>query len=213
MAKDYDICNDYGETDVVVDLFDEIDRAYLGVPSKVFDNIAPSDFVIGFFPCTRFEAQIHLSFMGKAHQLKNYSDLQKLQYDLYLHKGLTDNYERVTKLAIICLRKGVPLVLENPNNEPHYLTRYWGVEPKVIDLDRRKDGDRQKKPTKYWFFNCEPKNNLVFEPLELVEQRTHNYITGNRQEVQTLRSEIHPQYANRFIKKYIADYKDGEWIL
>lgn len=37
-AEDYDILNDFGETDHVIDLFKEITRAYDGVES-VFDYI------------------------------------------------------------------------------------------------------------------------------------------------------------------------------
>ena len=37
-AEDYDILNDFGETDHQVDLFTEIDKAYDGKPS-LFDEI------------------------------------------------------------------------------------------------------------------------------------------------------------------------------
>jgi len=39
-ASDYDILNDFGETDHVCDLFAEIDRAYEGKAS-IFDNCKP----------------------------------------------------------------------------------------------------------------------------------------------------------------------------
>ena len=37
-ACDYDILNDFNETDYVIDLFDEIDKAYLGL-SSIFDKM------------------------------------------------------------------------------------------------------------------------------------------------------------------------------
>ena len=92
------------------------------------------------------------------------------------------------------------------------MTRNWSIKPKVIDLDRRANGDYYKKPTQYWFINCDPKNNLVFEPIDWVESReTIAELKGKNREA--MRSEIHPQYANRFIRQYIADYVDGEWVL
>lgn len=64
-AYDYDILNDYGETDYQIDLFAEIDKAYRGGQS-IFDNMTPDDLILAFFPCTRFEAQILLHFRGES---------------------------------------------------------------------------------------------------------------------------------------------------
>lgn len=43
-AYDYDIQNEFGETDYVTDLFKEIDRGYQGEPS-LFDKIGPDDLI------------------------------------------------------------------------------------------------------------------------------------------------------------------------
>jgi len=197
-------------------LFDQIDRAYLGL-SSIFDKIKETDFVFAFFPCTRFEDQIQLHFRGTSFQIKKYSEESKLQYDLFLHKQLSDLYERVTKLAIICLRIGVPLVIENPYSTTHYLTKYWAIPATIIDKNRRDNGDYYQKPTQYWFIGCEPKYNLVLEPLEYVERKISNQVHGkggSGQPRDILRSEIHPQYAERFIKQYIAHQdENGEWKL
>ena len=49
-AEDYDIQNNFGETDHVVDLFAEIENAYDGKPS-LFDNIrGGGGFDNGIFP-------------------------------------------------------------------------------------------------------------------------------------------------------------------
>lgn len=127
---------------------------------------------MAFFPCVRFENQILLWFRGEALQQKKDSDLQKLEKDLELHKELGDNYELVTKLAIICLRKGIKLVLENPYSTQHYLTNYWCLKPKVIDRNREDRGDVRNKPTQYWFIGFEPSFNIIFEPLDLWSIRT-----------------------------------------
>ena len=145
-----------------------------------------------------------MSFRGEAKQLKGYTDEQKLVYNLKLHKELYENYETITKMAIIALRRGLRLMIENPANLPHYLTSYWCIKPKIIDHDRRLNGDRQKKPTQYWFIGFEPKQNLVFEPLDYVEQRNHQRMkVEDGKSVKQMRSEIHPQYANRFIRQYL----------
>lgn len=52
-AEDYDIQNNFGETDNVVDLFAEIESAYDGKPS-IFDNISSEDLIMAFFPCINF---------------------------------------------------------------------------------------------------------------------------------------------------------------
>lgn len=159
---------------------------------------------MAFFPCTRFEAQILLHFRGDATQQKNWSDIQKLENDLVLHDELSKNYNLITKLAIICLRKGLRLVFENPYSEQHYLSRYWCLKPALIDKDRTLDGDYYKKPTQYWFIGFEPKQNLVFEPLDYIPKRNINDIKWDENRAR-LRSMIHPQYASRFIRKYLID--------
>lgn len=202
-AYDYDILNDYGETDYQVDLFKEIEGGYNGKPS-IFDNMTSEDIILAFFPCTRFEDQILLHFRGDSYQMKNYCDLQKLERDLQLHKELSRNYELITKLAIVVIKKGLKMVFENPYSEQHYLTRYWCLKPSVIDKDRTLNGDYYNKPTQYWFIGFEPKFNLVFEPIDYVEKRTINYVKTKDGKNKTVRrSEIHPQYANRFIRQYL----------
>lgn len=199
-AEDYDIQNEFGETDHVIDLYEEIRAGYDGKPS-IFDDITQDDIVLAFFPCTRFDTQITMHFRGDVYQMKNYSDTQKLEYVLKLHKELSENYEVITKLTILAETRGFRMIIENPANQPHYLTSYWPIKPAFVDSNRRENGDYQKKPTQYWFINCEPKQTLIFEPLEEVEYKRTNYIQGKNRE--TERSMIHPQYARRFIKQYI----------
>ena len=197
-AFDYDIRNDFDETDNVVDLFREIERAYAGEQS-VFDEIGSDDLIIAFFPCVRFEEQIQLAFRVTQYQLKNKNDEEKLEYDLRLHRQLADFYEKVTKLAIACLRKKLRLIIENPYSSTHYLTKYWALKPKIIDKDRRKNGDYYTKPTQYWFVNCEPNEEPLFEaPVWRAERKTIAHMRN-----QVARSLISNEYAERFIREYI----------
>lgn len=198
-AEDYDIQNEFGETDHVIDLFSEIRNAYNDEPS-IFDKIKEDDLVMAFFPCVRFEVQIIMGFKGTQSQMINQSDERKLEYDLRLHEELSELYGLITKMAIVCLRRNIPLIIENPYSTQHYLTRYWAIEPEWIDMDRTKRGDYYKKPTQYWFINCKAKHNFVLEPQELVPDHLNVEQTASHTE----RSMISPDYARKFIKEFIC---------
>lgn len=196
-AFDYDIKNEFNQTDKIIDLFFEIEKAFIGQPS-IFDNISKDDLIIAFYPCVRFEDQIQLHFRGEAIQMKNWSDEQKLTNDLLLHNSLHELYTRITQLVIVCLRRKIPLIIENPYSTQHYLVRYWGIKAKVIDKDRTTRGDYYKKPTQYWFINCEPQQNMILEAYTINERKVINNIHNT-----TERSLISNEYASRFIREFI----------
>ena len=196
-AYDYDIQDEFGETDYICDLFVDIDCAYQNKES-IFDDINHEDTIIAFFPCIRFEDQIQMAFRGTQFQMKNWSTEEKLEYDLKLHKELSEFYEIITKLAIVCIRRQIPLIIENPYSTTHYLTKYWAIPAKVIDKDRTLRGDFYRKPTQYWFINCEPKYNMIFEAYVMNDVKTIEN-TSNKTE----RSLISSDYANRFIREFI----------
>ncbi len=202
-AYDYDILNQFNETDYLVDLYDEIDKSYFGEQS-LFDNIDKDDIIMAFFPCTRFEQQILLWFRGDAMQQKNWTLERKLEKDLSLHSELSKNYEIITKLVIICLRKDLRLIIENPFSEQHYLSKYWCIKPKYIDYDRTKKGDYFKKPTQYWFINIEPKINLVFDGIDIKKKKSISECFG-KDNFQVERSMISKDYARRFIQELILE--------
>lgn len=97
-------------------------------------------------------------------------------------------------------------MIENPYTQPHYLTLYWPVKPAVIDADRTMRGDRMKKPTQYWFINFEPANNLLFEAIPMRTAERVMYIKpGEGHNRYEARSEITPEYANRFIREFLIE--------
>ena len=169
-AFDYDIQDEFGETDYVCDLFIDIEEAYENRES-IFDSITQNDLIIAFFPCIRFEDQIQMAFRGTQFQMKNWSDEQKLENDIKLHRELSNLYEIISKLAIVCIRKNIPLIIENPYSTTHYLVKYWAIPATIIDKDRRTRGDYFQKPTQYWFINCEPKYNMILEPKFGIKQK------------------------------------------
>lgn len=126
------------------------------------------------------------------------------------HRQLSLFYEVLNKFVIVCQRKHLRLIIENPlsTSGMHYLTHFWCLKPNVIDKDRTLNGDYYKKPTQYWFIGLQPKNNFIFEPLEAVDVMKQRYVTSDNPlgvDRKTARSMIHPQYADRFIRRYILD--------
>jgi len=185
--------------------------------ASIFDRIDKEDIILAFFPCIRFENQIMLSFRGQAKQMAKWNMKQKMLYDMTLLDEVKRNYDVVNKMFIVCIDRGLQLVMENPYSEEHFLRRYWCYPATIIDKDRRDNGDYYAKPTQFWFCNMEPKNNLVFEAV------SYNHIgTGDtlrklnssvypkkwgKLELSKARSMIHPEYANRFIRKYLIDWE------
>lgn len=218
-AEDYDILNDFGETDHVMDLFAEIKKGYNEEPS-LFDAFKKEDLIMAFFPCIRFENQVMLMFRGQQAQIKDWPIVKKMEYCIQLQHELTHMYELVNKLFIICIKRGLRLIVENPYSEEHYLRRYWCLSPSVIDRDRRQRGDYYKKPTQYWFVNCEPTNNFIFEAQNnnaIVCKDAIRFMTKKDMESRGItaskkvaRSMIHPDYANRFIREFVIDKAEKE---
>ncbi len=114
-AEDYDILNDFGETDHQADLFAEIEKAYAGEPS-LFDEVESGDLVLAFFPCTRFECQAQMLMSGDHYALRNFTDVQKLEYAMKTHEELHKLYMLLCKLFVISNLGGV----ENDCRKPMY---------------------------------------------------------------------------------------------
>ena len=196
-AFDYDILNSFSETDYIVDLFIEIEKAYVGMPS-LFDSITKNDLIFAFFPCIRFSAQFILNMQCLPPNLNSLPDIDKLNKVMYYHNHLNLLYTVFCKLCYICIQRDIKLIIENPYSPNHYLTRYFPIKPKLIDFNRSLRGDDFIKPTQYWFINFEPKNNFVAEAYFVGGDKRINKVY-NRVE----RSLINPNYAERFIKEFI----------
>ena len=96
------------------------------------------------------------------------------------------------------------MVVENPYTQPHYLTTYFPIKPSIIDKDRTLNGDYYKKPTQYWFVNCEPEQNMFLECVDYVKTQNIERETAQDGINRVVRrSMIHPQYARRFIRSFI----------
>lgn len=208
-AEDYDVLNNFDETDHFVDIFQELEKGFRWKKS-IFDKIEKEDIVLSFFPCTRFEEQIMLSFRGDNYGMKDWDEKSKLLLDMKLGQELFYLYDLICKMAYIAFDRNIRMIIENPYSKNSFLTQRFALKPDIIDRDRCIDGDYFKKPTQYFFINCKPeRNNLTDEAnYNATGDVVNNVLVGgaipggNRKEI---RSMIHPDYANRFIRKYILD--------
>ena len=75
-AEDYDIQNNFGQTDHTDDLFQAIDDAWEGKPS-IFDNITKDDLILAFFPCIYFCAFNVMVFNGVLSNFKKYTERER----------------------------------------------------------------------------------------------------------------------------------------
>lgn len=112
-AYDYDILDDFGETDYKIDLFDSIECAWYDYES-IFDSMGKDDFIIAFFPCTHFSGlnqfQYKLLIGGKKRELDSKAILRLIKRN----KERSKYFELYMKLCYICKIKGIKLIVENP---------------------------------------------------------------------------------------------------
>ena len=201
-AEDYDIQNNFGQTDHYDDLFQAIEDAYEGKPS-LFDNISKDDLIIAFFPCIYFcDANEYLFSAGD----KNYAKLseeEKIEKILYRAKEREKFFETLIKLVGVCIKRGTRLIIENPYSQSHYLVKNFPYKPKVIDRNRRLRGDWFTKPTQYWFINCDPTYGRSFTN-SLIHKSINKCKGGAKQGIcSEERSMISPDYARNFICDFI----------
>lgn len=201
-ARDYDIQNNFGQTDHTDDLFQAIEDAYDGKPS-LFDNITPDDLIMAFFPCIYFTCMSQMLISWTHRNYKNMTAKQKT--DAILERSA--NRERFFALAVkmhsVCYQRGLRLIMENPWSEQTFLKTNFITNPSVIDNNRLLRGDHFIKPTAYWFVNCEPTHGKSLQPRKAgknICQIEPNHQPGLCNEE---RSMISPDYARNFICDFI----------
>lgn len=163
-AEDYDIKNEYGETDHQIDLFEEIGRAVKPISingktthdATIFDSITPEDLIMAFFPCIYFAENNQMQFCGVGFNQKNLNQLEKLALIIQRNGERARFYEKLLQLFYIAEERHLRLIVENPYSVNHYLHLNFPYKPALIDRDRYLRGDKFTKPTQYFFVNCEP---------------------------------------------------------
>lgn len=119
-AYDYDIQNDYGETDFVVDLFEEIENAYNGRQS-LLDRIDKDDLTIAFFPCIYFETMSQTVFDMSNINFKCLTKREKYEKVIERAKNRYKFYDLLWKMYAWFDCTDRKLIVENPATRPNYL--------------------------------------------------------------------------------------------
>ena len=207
-AEDYDIQNNFGETDHIIDLFAEIEKGYEGQPS-LWDEISTDDLVMAFFPCIYFCDNNVLYFSGTHINYKhwNMSQEQIIAKIIERSKNRQYLYELLLKMFAICSRKSLRLIFENPYSMTHYLHNNFPFLPSLIDRNRRVRGDYFKKPTQYYFLNCEPTHGYSRQ-----DNKPHRTICGltGRSDKSGLCSEDRSMISQDYARNFICDFIIGK---
>ena len=199
-AEDYDIQNNFGQTDHQIDLFQAIEDAYDGKPS-VFDNIRGGDLIMAFFPCIYLCDNSQILHTWGAHTKAPISEAT--ERILARSRKRQQYYELAVKMLTTAKVRGLRLIMENPLGMHSFIRSCFIIQPAVVDRYRNLRGDEFAKPTGYWYINCEPSNGESFQPREAkrVKKDAKN---GDKAGIcSEERSIIHPDYARNFICDFI----------
>lgn len=202
-AYDYDVLNDFGQTDFQIDLFDQIEKAYSGAGS-IFDEMQ-GGVVMAFFPCTYFS---QYNFALKRYDNRNYRGHDNrfvTERIIERHKNTFVFMEKLLQLFQIAHEKDLKLCVENPYSKYFsFLYQYRPFEPQFIDGNRMDMGDYFEKPTQFYFVNIEAGEKPLFCSARPSKKLSIDNINKNKWE----RSRISPEYAKNFIK-YILQIENN----
>ena len=219
-AEDYDIQNEFGETDNVIDLFNEIETEYDNLQSTIYRQQATTvfarinscqDLIVAFFPCIYFETIQQLDFALMRNGTLNKSLSDRIEYALERLKKRTHLHSILYKFVSICDQRKIRLIIENPAKTPNYLiTGQNFLPPTIVDKNRMERGDIFKKPTAYWFINCEPTHGKTYQNDK--KQKTIKSCAKSKAKglCSSERSRIHPDYARNWICDFVLGKSQPE---
>ena len=213
-AEDYDIQNHFNETDHIIDLFAEIEKAYSGRQS-VFDAITQDDLVLAFFPCIYFCDAKTIAFRCCSTHQHGWSLEQMMDDNIIKSEERQRFYRTLLQMVAVVSRKGLRMIIENPWNtsQATYLQNNF-LAPTMIDHNRAKRGDYFVKPTAYWYLNCEPTYGMSYQenktPQIVYKVKAKSYKQGVCDEE---RSMISPDYARNFICDFIIGKEQQHTLL
>lgn len=201
-AYDYDIQNNFGETDHVIDLFAEIEKAYDGLQS-IFDEITQNDLIMAFFPCIYFCATSQMAFYWSCTNYRKKSTKEKTEEILKRSKERERFYSLAIKMLTVAETKGLRLIMENPWSEQTYLKANFVKPPDLVDMDRTKRGDYYTKPTAFWYINCMPTYGMSFQFNKVHKTIMKSKMASEAGLCSEERSMICSDYARNFICDFI----------
>lgn len=208
-AFDYDILNDFGQTDYQIDLFNEIETEYVNLTGcqsnkTIFDSMnKDEDFIIAFFPCTHFcdanQLQYRLLNAGK----KLPFDARSCNRLIERNKDRAHYFELYLKFCLICKEKGIRTIIENPasSGDKNYLVMFSPIDVGYYEKDRSLFGDIFKKPTNFFAINFEMKEKFQMFTQIANKKNIYKDVTKGMTE----RSMITKEYAENFYKRFLED--------
>lgn len=216
-AEDYDLQDNFGQTDHTDDLFRAIEDAYDGKPS-LFDRIRggqDGDLIMAFFPCIYFSC---MSQMAISWGYTNYRKLTTREATEEILKRVKNReyfFCLAVKMLTVAKERGIRLIMENPWSEQTYLKANFVMPPTIVDNNRMLRGDYRVKPTAYWFINSEPTHGYTEQLDKLKEKKTHQSSRGSKVAgvCSEERSMISPDYARNFICDFILGKEQDNTIL
>lgn len=178
-AIDIDIENKFNQTDIIIDIFKELEN------NDFIEYLNSFDLVLAFFPCTWFNNYNKLIFSDK---WKNYKNMNENEIKEYKNKRMLERELAVYNLFKLINSIKKPLIIENPSSS--YIKEMLG-EP-YMKHSRNIYGDYMKKPTFYYCYN-----GVFIDKMDKIITNTNNSVeklTGIR------RSLISSEYAENFVK-------------
>lgn len=201
-AEDYDLQNNFGQTDHADDLFKAIEDAYDGGAS-LFDNITKEDLIMAFFPCIYFCENNQLATTYMHANYKNLTFKEMNDKIIERTRNRQHFYEVACKMFAVAKMKGLRLVMENPWLGETFLKRFFVMPPAMVDNNRMLRGDYFVKPTAYWFIGCKPTYGRSYQN-DKKRKRIGRIPGGVEAGVcSEERSMISPDYARNFICDFI----------
>lgn len=189
---------------------------------SIFDGMTKDDLIIAFFPCIKFC------------QMSDYN--QRSTYERWTKEGMEKNkiwehlkkesderyffYQICLKMHAVIDNRNLRLIMENPWSIFNYTNYHWFLKPALIDYDRSLRGDYFKKPTAYWYLNCEPTNGESYQKTPKDQMKIQSGGSGGSKQAKLHkereakgsnkvglcseeRSMISPDYARNFICDFI----------
>lgn len=192
-AVDYDIENQFNQTDFVIDIFDEIELAYNGKKS-IFDKIKQNDLIFAFFPCTYFSVDSEMSSRLEGRKIY---DINKIMLSIENNEKRFYFYKIFCEFVSIIKNKKIKTIIENPANR-NFLNRYFPqvYDDIVIFKNRTFYGDKFHKPTMFMYFNHFSKFTIFNYNKIYEKQHLNNFSSIGR-------SLITQEFAEFFIKNFI----------
>lgn len=211
-AEDYDIQDNFGETDHVTDLFEAIEDGFAGNPS-IFDEIEKDDMVLAFFPCIEFSCVAQFWYSLDQRDYRKWDTKRIFDYMLRKNSERSRLFELLYKFVCVCLLREIRMIMENPWAMNTYLKQnVFFKNPDIVDIDRSRRGDTRIKPTAYWFWNCQPTNGFTHQqtPKELIKYHSELKQADTAGICSEDRSMISSDYARNFICDFVLGRKQPE---